>query len=94
VPFLALFLFLLWELPAMIAMSFHKLVCAATGGSFTAQYFGVWAYRGIGVFLVWPVLLAMFGLISLGGVLAVLAEMVLVAVVCVVIWARFGNGGS
>lgn len=92
--FLPLFLFLLWELPAMVVMSSHKLICACTGGSFEDQFLGTWPYRMIGLFVVWPAVMAVIAFMALGQPATTLGELVLLGVAGVVIWARFSSKGA
>jgi hypothetical protein len=66
--FLPVFLFFLWELPAMIVMTIHKMICASRGTDFQQEFLGTWNYRLIGMFSVWPTV-AIVGsiLLSLSG---------------------------
>lgn len=59
---MALFLFLLWELPSMIIMSIHKVFCVIQGRSFEDSYLGIWAYRLIGMVVVWPTVIILIAL--------------------------------
>lgn len=87
----ALFLFLLWELPAIIVMAFHKAFCAVKQRSFRSDFLGVWPYRLIGLFVVWPLAFALGALAGVSEVGGAVASLALTATIAVVIWARFGG---
>jgi hypothetical protein len=50
-------LFLLYELPAMIIIAIHRAIVESRGESYAMRQLNIWAYRAIGVFTVWPVVL-------------------------------------
>ena len=95
-PGLPLFLFLLWELPGMIAMSAHKLWCAATGGSLQTSFRGVWFYRIVGMFTVWTTVMVLIGLSGSGasGLVGALLPLALIGVPGLILWARFSSKGA
>ena len=97
-PGLPLFLFLLWELPGMIAMSAHKLWCAATGGSLQESFRGVWFYRIVGLFTVWTSVMVLIGLAGSGGagsgLVGALLPLAVIGVPGLLLWARSSSKGA
>jgi hypothetical protein len=90
--------FVLWEFPSMVMMALHKAVCAVTGGSFQAQFLGVWTYRITGLFLYWPAIMIMLGMAVGTGVVAGFGRLMLaisvVATFVLLIWARLSSRGA
>ena len=54
---LSFIMFFLWELPAMGVMLIHKKIVNGAGGNYAQDQWGIWAYRLIGMFVLWPVVL-------------------------------------
>ncbi|MBU2666110.1 hypothetical protein KOI35_21580 [Actinoplanes bogorensis] len=96
-PFVVpVFAFLLWEFPSMVVMSLHKAFCAMRGGSFEEQFLGVWVYRLIGMFTVYPavaIVAALANAISPGLLPVTLFGEALV-LIGLLIWARTSSAGS
>ena len=90
--------FMLWEFPSMVLMALHKAVCALTGGSFEAQFLGVWAYRIAGMFIYWPAVMMIAGMALGTGVSAGLGQILLtiaaVTTFGLLIWARVSGRGA
>jgi hypothetical protein len=62
-----LFFFLLWELPSMIVMTTHKIFCDLTDRHWSEPSgAGIWGYRLVGMFTVWPLVMLII-LIASGG---------------------------
>ena len=62
-----LFLFLLWELPSMIIMTIHKIFCDVTDRHWSEPSgVGIWGYRIVGMFTVWPIVFVVLGVVA-GG---------------------------
>jgi hypothetical protein len=90
--------FVLWEFPSMVLMALHKAVCALTGGSFEAQFLGVWTYRIAGLFLYWPAVMITAGMAVGTGWSADLGQLLLtiaaVTTFSLLIWARVSGRGA
>ena len=90
--------FVLWEFPSMVLMATHKLLCAATGQSLQGQFLGIWAYRLIGMFTFWPVILVTAGVAVGTGAGAAVGQALLlietVATIALLVWARISANGS
>ena len=87
----SLFLFLLWELPAIIAMSYHKLFCTVRGHEPQLHFAGIWTYRLAGVFLIWPLAIALGTLASVSDTASIPGLLLIPITLGVVGWARFSR---
>jgi len=90
--------FVLWELPSMVAMAVHKLICALTGHSFEQRFLGVWAYRLLGMLTFWPLIMVTGGVAAGTGPSAAFGRLVLIieatATVVLLLWARLSSRGA